>query len=1038
MITNKGFYLLRAPLMPVEFLTRFLQLPYEELADEIKQVFTTPYLAEAIYIASPELSSELRKWQEGQVFSEKDQEKLVLSLFRYLLRMSTRCTPYGLFAGCSTGYTGSVTDVYIQPVEAHKQHCRLDMNYVAELAETIARIPAVQEQLRYFPNNSIYRTGDTYRYAAFTVKNKFRQYDLTAVNHSVYLENVLTLAEKGVTREALYQHITDDDITVEEFRVFIDELIDSQILISELEPTVTGEEFFHVLIDKLSQLEDVRPVYEVLYAIREQLGVSQPGIEKYLHTHALVKQLLPETKNKDLVQTDLFLATTTNTISTTVINNIQAQMEMLWKLSAANKQGDLLQFCKAFSQRYEEQEISLALALDTETGIGYGAYTSHYAAYAPLLEEIVTKTTGTPDTIPWNNMREFQLKQYMACLQAQQSEVVLTDEDIDSLATAVTVPIPDSFYMMGSIVSESAAAMDKGDYLFDFTSCGGPSAGNLLGRFCHGDPALKELVRECLDEEADQQPDVIYAEIIHLPEARTGNILLRPQLRDYEIVYLGNGSVAEENQIPVTDLMVCVQNEQVILRSKRFNKRIIPRLSTAHNFTKGSLPMYKFLCDLQFQQLRHATGWQWQLPVEAPFLPRVRYKDIVLQKSTWLIHSKDHPALQKNASVQLHFQAFSAIKEALKLPRYISIADGDNELFIDLENTSCVHLLVTTLLKREQLTLQEVLQTPEQCWVAGVAGRFTNEIILPFKSSMVQPAAITRGLTTTHTQRHFPPGSEWLYVKIYAGINTAEKILTSVIKPLVEQLEENGIIDQWFFIRYTDPEDHIRLRFHHSSRKDFWTIVLAALHARLAETIDPGLIHRIQTDTYVRELERYGATTMAVSEHIFSYDSKAVLGCIDLLEGEEGEHFRWLLAIRGVDMLMDDFGYTLTHKSTYLKRLQHYFFREFGGGQALQTQLNTGYRKHMRQISSFLDPQQDADNEIEEAIQLLQKRSSHIRSTIQEVAVRTWDDLLSSYIHMFLNRMLSSNQRKHELVIYHFLSKYYESRVAMLKQQQLS
>ncbi|TWV99784.1 lantibiotic dehydratase [Chitinophaga pinensis] len=1038
MITNKGFYLLRAPLMPIEFLTRFLQLPYEELADEIKKVFATSYLAEAIYIASPELSSELRKWQEGQIFSEKDQEKLVLSLFRYLLRMSTRCTPYGLFAGCSTGYTGSVTSVYIQSVTAHQQHCRLDMNYVAELAETIAGMPAVQEQLRYYRNNSVYRTGDTYRYAAFTVKDKFRQYDLTAVNHSPYLEAILDIAEKGATRQMLYQHITADDITEEEARTFIDELIDSQLLISELEPTITGEEFFHVLTDKLGKLKGIQPVYDILCAIREQLTVSQPGIEKYLHTHALVKQLLPDTKNKDLVQTDLFLATTSNTISEAVINDIQTQMEVLWKLSVVNKQPDLLQFCKAFSQRYEEQEIPLALALDTETGIGYGAYTSHYAAYAPLLEEVVIRNTGTPDTIPWNTMRQFQLRRYMECLQMQQPEVLLTDDDINSLATTSTAPIPDSFYLMGSIVSENAAAMDQGDYLFDFSSCGGPSAGNLLGRFCHGDNALKQLVRDCLDEEAGQQPGVIYAEIIHLPEARTGNILLRPQLRDYEIVYLGNGSVTEERQLPVTDLLVSVQNEQVILRSKRFNKRVIPRLSTAHNFTTGSLPLYKFLGDLQFQQLRHATGWQWQLPIEAPFLPRVRYKHIVLQKCTWLIHSKDYPSLQKNASVQLHFKAFSAIKDALKLPRYISIADRDNELFIDLENASCVHLLVTSLLKREQLTLQEVLQTPAQCWVKGEAGRFTNEIILPFKSNALQPVTISSALTPHQPQRHFPPGSEWLYVKIYAGINTAEKILTTVIKPMVEHLMRDGVIEQWFFIRYTDPEDHIRIRFHHANRKDFWTIVLAGLHERLAAAIDPGLIHRIQTDTYVRELERYGATTMAVSERIFCYDSEAVLGCADLLEGEEGEHFRWLLAIRGVDMLMDDFGYTLSRKSTYLKRLQQHFFREFGAGQSLQTQLNAGYRKHMRQISSFLDPQQDIDNEIEEAIQLLEKRSSHIRQAIKDVAVHTWDELLSSYIHMFLNRMLSSNQRKHELVIYHFLSKYYESRVAMLKQQQLS
>lgn len=1037
MITNKGFYLLRSPLMPVDFLTRILQLPYAALADEIKAVFATPYLSEAIYIASPELSSELGKWQAGQISSEKDIQKLVMSLFRYVLRMSTRCTPYGLFAGCATGHTASSTSVYIQPADDHRKHCRLDMNYVAELAENIARIPVVQAQLRYFPNNSIYRAGDTYRYAAFTIKDKFRQYDLTAVNYSSYLEAVLDKSTGGATIQALSQHITDDEITAEEANDFILELIESQLLISELEPTITGEEFFHVLTERSVQLDGIQPVYDILCEIQELLKIKQPGIAQYLQIHTLVKQLLPATRNKDLIQTDLFLATSSNTISESVIGEIQDQMTMLWKLSTPNKHPDLQQFCKNFSQRYEEQEVSLAIALDTETGIGYGAYNSHYAAYAPLLEDISAGSNKSAESIPWNNMRQFQLRRYMECLQQQQVEVELTDDDINSLVSAENSPIPDSFYLMGSLVSQNAQTLDNGAYLFDFSSCGGPSAANLLGRFCHGDPALKTLVQECLREEEDNEPDVIYAEIIHLPESRTGNILLRPQLRNYEIVYLGNGSVAAERQIPVTDLMISVQQDLVILRSKRFNKRVIPRLSTAHNFTAGSLPIYKFLCDLQFQQLRHATGWQWQLPITAPFLPRVRYKKFILQKCSWIIQSKEHPSLRKNDTITAQVAAFAVIRQALRLPRYITIAEQDNELFIDLDNTACVHLLISTLLKKEQLTLQEVLQTPDECWITGAAGRFTNEIIIPFKSVQQQTQPIISPSSQTKLTRHFSPGSEWLYVKIYTGVNTADKILKDIILPLAESLEERGLIDKWFFIRYTDPEDHIRIRFHHATDRTFWKTVLEELHDKISVSIDPVLIHKIQTDTYIREIERYGEQTMILSEDIFYYDSTAALGCIDLLQGEEGEHFRWLLAIRGVDMLMHDFGYTLSKRAAYLKRLQQHFFREFGGSPSLQTQLNASYRKHMRQISSFLDPEQDVINEIEEAVLLLGKRSSHIQQAIHSVTVDTWDELLSSYIHMFLNRLFSSNQRKHEMVVYHFLSKYYESRIAMQKQQQL-
>lgn len=1036
MMTNKGFYLLRSPLLPVDFLTRFLQLPYAALADEIKQTFTDPYLAEAIYIASPELSNELRKWQQGSLTAEKDVNKLVLSLFRYLLRMSSRCTPYGLFAGCATGTFDLLTAIHPEALPQHRKYCRLDMNYVAELAEKIAQIPAVQEQLRYFPNNSVYRTGDTYRYAAFTVKNKFRQYDLTAVNYSEYLEQVLEKAARGATIGELSAYLNQDDISQEEAREFILELIESQLLISELEPTITGEEFFHILVRRLGELQHTEGIHDTLLAIQHLLGMPGAGIDKYLQTHTLVRQLLPDTNNKDLVQTDLFLATSANTISQQVVTEIEEQVAALWKLPAPERTGDLQNFIKSFRERYEEQEIPLAIALDTETGIGYGAYTSHYSAYAPLLEDIVIKNSKGQESISWNEMRQFQLKRYMECLQQQQMEITLTDADIDHLATGNATPIPDSFYVMGSIVSESAQAIDNGDYLFDFSSCGGPSAANLLGRFCHGDDLLKEKVRECLEEEAQHNPDVIYAEIIHLPEARTGNILLRPQLRDYEIVYLGKGSVAADHQIPVTDLMVRIENNAVVLRSRRFNKRVMPRLSTAHNFSMGSLPMYKFLCDLQFQQLHHATGWQWNLPVAAPFLPRVRYKKFILQKCTWALHKKDYPALVKHAGAQEHFSIFQDIRQTLRLPRYVSITSGDNELFIDLDNESCVHLLVTTLLKKEEITLQEILQTPDRCWITGPGGRFTNELIIPFRSSTVKQAtAIVPAAVSPLPQRHFAPGSEWLYVKIYAGVNTTEKVLKTVIKPLAEELCAKGVIDQWFFIRYTDPDDHIRVRFHHATDKNFWKTVLSELYGIISREVDPGLIHKIQTDTYIREIERYGAGTMELSERIFYYDSEAVAGCIDLLEGEEGENYRWLIALRGVDMMLEDFAYSLQEKSAFLKRLQYHFFQEFGGEQALQTQLNSSYRKYMRQISSFLDPAQDAGNEIEDAISLFSIRSSRIRQAVRDAHVGRWDHLMGSYIHMFLNRILLSNQRKQELVIYHFLNKYYESRVAMQKKQ---
>lgn len=995
MITVKDFYLVRTPFQSIQFLDQFEQIDMAGLPAKLKSLFQDPAMQEAIYIASPELYQELIKWLQGGTGSEK----MCMALYRYVLRMSTRCTPYGLFAGCATGHFSTATAIELG--HQHKKHCRLDMNYVAELAAMITQLPAIKVQLRYFPNNSIYPVADTFRYAGFTVKNKFRNYELAAVSRSPYLETLLSVATGGATIDQLCAAIVDEEITEDDAREFIDELIVNQLLVSELEPTVTGEEFFSYLLSRLSTLSGTAAIAETLREIQQLLSDHITGVDKYLRTHALVKELLPDTKSKDLVQTDLFLGTIQNTISHQLIKDLQDQVLPLWKIARPNSNTDMTNFITRFRERYEDEEISLALALDNEAGIGYG---SSQSDHTPLIDDLVITGNEEQTSIQWSKLRSFQLEKLHQCMQQGKTSLELTDADLETLKSPVPVVLPSSMYLMGSLHASCAEAIDGGEYLFEMNGFSGPSSANLLGRFCHGDAQLLEHVRACLREEEQQDPDVIYAEVVHLPEARTGNILLRPQLREYEIVYLGNGSVPAEKQLPITDLMVSVRQNKIVLRSKRYNKRVIPRLSTAHNFARNSLPVYHFLCDLQSHTV---TGWQWHLPVQPAFLPRVSYKKVILSKATWHLQKTDN-------------------LEKLQLPRYITIMEGDNELYIDLANAVSVKLLQSMLEKKEKITVQEIIGTPDRCWIKGAAGRFTNEVIIPFANKVT--AAPKVETAKPELSRRFITGSEWLYIKLYGGSKTSEDVLTSVVAPLITHVEAAELADKWFFIRYNDPHHHIRLRFHNSNDPSFWHQILHLLYEQIRQYQKQELIYKIQTDTYVREIERYGADTMEFSEQVFHADSKAVLNCICQLEGEEGERYRWLLGARGVDVLLQDFGYDLARRAVIMKAIRDGFFQEFGGSQDLQTQLNSKYRQEMRQLSSFLDPAQDRENGIEG---LFDERSTLIRALIPTGIDA--DYLLPSYIHMFLNRILLTGQRKHELVLYHFLSKYYDSQLAIQK-----
>ncbi|MEJ7767775.1 MAG: lantibiotic dehydratase [Chitinophagaceae bacterium] len=1063
MIVAKDFYLLRTPLLPLNVLEQFNGLPHAQLNERLKAIFNNRFLQEAIYIASPELYQEFEKWQEGKITDGRDLNKLLFSLFRYLLRMSARCTPYGLFAGCALGAITENTGISLAGPAAHKKHCRLDMNYVAELSSSISLLPEVQEQLRYFPNNSLYKIAGKYRYAEFSVKNKFRHYHLSAVDCSDYLEAILCKAAAGATLHNLAQCIVSSEISTEEARHFVTELLQNQLLVSELEPTITGEEFFTRLIKKLDTLQHTAHITEKLLHINELLNQPSGGIESYLQTNAVVKELLPDTHLKDLVQTDLFMATRQNTISALAITEVQRHATKLWSLSRLTSIADLDDFRQAFLERYDQQEVPLVLALDAETGIGYGSAGAGQADHSPLVDDIIAGKREDPKTIAWSKLHDFQLKKLNDCLRENKSEIEITDKDLEDLKEPGTLTIPDSFHVIGTILAKTTADIDAGNFQFEWHHCGGPSVGTLMGRFCHGDHMLAAKVKACLLEEEQCNPDQIYAEVIHLPEARTGNVLLRPELRKHEIVYLGKGSVELERQIPLTDLLISISDDRIVLRSKKFNKTIIPRLSTAHNFGTG-LPAYKFICDLQYQQIHGTAGWRWTIGNEEPFLPRVRYGKVILCKSTWILHKKDYPELNGKAisgdtNVDVYMTFYEHITKLNGLPSHLQIVEGDNALPINLRSESCVRILADTLIKKERVELQERLATTDNCFVQGPGGVHTNEIIIPFKTipktavtnstnrrEMYLPKQETVILTrqvTQDPQTNFIIGSQWLYAKIYCGTSSGERILKEVVNPLTEKLLNDKIIDKWFFMRYADPQHHLRLRFHNCHNSGFWKTVLERLYSAMELSIENCLAYKIQLDTYQRETRRYGARTIEITEDIFYYDSQAVINYIALLDGEEGEQYRWLLATRGLDMLLGDFDYDTGSKLTLVKKLQQGFFAEFGGDKRLSDQLNNKYREYMRLVSSFLDPSRDEENQVTEAVQLFASRSYLLRQAADKIralrvfdnTILPFDELVPSYIHLFLNRILLCNQRKHELVIYHFLSKYYESQLAIRKIQ---
>jgi thiopeptide-type bacteriocin biosynthesis protein len=1012
-----------------------------------------PILEEGLYLSSPEFWQEFQKREQ---LKGKEKDKLELSFVKYWLRSSVRCTPYGTFAGSGmVNISHQDSTIVLAPGDTHKRNLRLDMNYMAEIVSALVQMPIIREQVLFIPNNSLYPTANAYRYAEYYIQNNTRSYQLTSVDKSPYLEKIFKYAEQEASLKMLVSMLVkEEDVTETEATEYVTELWLSQLLIPVLEPSVTGAEPLDQVIEQLEKLHGVEAILSKLKEIQSLLINPQEGVDFYQKIEEKLEQLELGIKvPKNTVQADLFLNTKSAQLNDDLISEIVSQVEDLKALARQSKNPELEDFKTRFYARYEENMMPLVVVLDADLGIGYAGVGDQSAGAGEWVDGLaVAGGMGVGAGNPLDYLQQFSLTKYQDWLSNNKSCIEISEEEIKAFsAQTKTFKFPTSMYLMGSLMKQDGQ-LNKEHFQFDLSGFGGPSAANLLGRFTHGDEQICQLTRQILEQEELENPDAIYAEIAHLPQARIGNILLRPVLRKYEIPYVGLSGIEKENQINIDDLFVTIQNNEIRLFSKRMNKQVIPRLTTAHNFGYNSLPIYKFLCDLQGQSIAYPNAWNWGHLSILKHLPRVVYKSLILQKAIWKIEEKEITDLPEEKDKYADY--FKTFCNKLNMPQRVVYKEGDNELLIDFAEEKGIQLFLHYLKKYKNITLEEFLFTEDNCVVYDEQGNpFTNELIIPLyeEVKVVEPAVseLTKEVypfdkLNGHPQRSFSPYSEWLYFKVYCGAKSAEKILATVVLPFIEEGIEEELFEQFFYIRYKDESGgHFRIRFYNKILEKQLPLYQKFMKA-LQLLIDNDNIGKVMLDTYNRELERYTPQLIHHAETLFYHDSLAVLRFISLLEGIDGEQYRTLFALRGIDMLLSDFELSLEQKGTIAKRVQENFFKEFGAHPVLQKQLNDRYRKHQQFFVSHLNPEMDHDHEIDEAVAIFTIRSEMNKPVVKEILSHLdktkqadkISDLLSSYIHMFMNRVYIAQQRKYELVVYHFLERYYTSRIAIDRKTQ--
>jgi lantibiotic biosynthesis protein len=188
-------------------------------------------------VGSPGLEAVIETWCAQP--TSKRGRSIERGLVRYLTRMTTRPTPFELFAGVATGELGEATDLTLAARE-HYRRSQIDTDVLFALAEHLVRDAQVRDHVEVRPNDSHYRVAGQVRYVQAHRDAERRAYRLATLPDHPAVRRLLERAEHAETTSALIEALVADGYDVDAARWAVDRLVDRQVLVPDLGFGVTG------------------------------------------------------------------------------------------------------------------------------------------------------------------------------------------------------------------------------------------------------------------------------------------------------------------------------------------------------------------------------------------------------------------------------------------------------------------------------------------------------------------------------------------------------------------------------------------------------------------------------------------------------------------------------------------------------------------------------------------------------------------------------------------------------------------------------
>lgn len=673
--------------------------PYSVSYDEI--VHTSAF-KDAIFYASPELYD---LWESNKVNEEKKG-----TILKYCKRAKSRCTPFGLFSACSLVSIEDFPTNLSFNKALDRGHLRLDYSVLSKLLDSIDYTRIFESNPTVYLNNSSYLIGKEVRFVSYTTDEQTRRhYCIKSYELDDIIMTILKMVKNGDTSlNQLRLELSNQGATTQEAAEYLCELLKDKLLILKEElSTICSYPETHLFQTLETYMRDDVLYYDV-YNITSKIKTQPIGNTRVAANEltARITHRFPSLIRNQILQMDMSRDMSESYMSVSIIDDCLAAIPVLIQYSGSNIRPEnkrLQEFKDTYLKRYDQQVLPLLNVLDPDFGIGYDNELFCWES-SGLLQSIF-QSDGMVD----HSRIYHDFFQYNILYEGIDLSQLKTEDAID------WSKYPETMAIFGSLYESSS-----GEPVIFLKNIGGTSGLNTLARFGYLSKGIENLIANISSFEQEHAFNhARLATIDILPNVKAGNVARRSLFRNQRLSVPNHC----DNSVALNDLFVSVRSNRIYL-TDRDGMEIIPCIDNALAYNRSELSIYKFLCDLQTQDLISTVI---QHPFydarNVSFIPRIKIGKIIIHRAEWIV--------RQDNSIRDPKVLKSYLRKKM-VPFLCVIVDGDNELRIDYSSDKDLGLLYNYYKKYRKLNIVEDLLSTYRGVVKDEKGNlYSNEFVIP-------------------------------------------------------------------------------------------------------------------------------------------------------------------------------------------------------------------------------------------------------------------------------------------------------------------